>query len=75
MTALLAGLGALLLGIILIIFWWWEFIDLLMGAVPIILLLGGALAAYLGFEEIKEGDLCYPRLITGAGYHGYPVLV
>ena len=25
-----------------------------MGAVPVILLLGGALAAYLGFEEIKD---------------------
>ena len=54
MAALAGGIAALVLGIIGIIFWWREFVDLLMGAVPVILLLGGALAAYLGFEEIKD---------------------
>jgi uncharacterized protein YlxW (UPF0749 family) len=54
MTALAGGLGALILGLIGIIAWWSEFIDLLMGSVPLILVLGGALAAYLGYEEIKD---------------------
>jgi hypothetical protein len=54
MTALAGGLGALILGIIGIIAWWGEFVDLLMGSVPLILVLGGALAAYLGYEEIKD---------------------
>jgi hypothetical protein len=54
MAALAGGLGALVLGIIGIIIWWGEFLDILMGGVPVIFILGGALAAYLGFEEIKD---------------------
>ena len=54
MVALAGGLAAVILGIIGLIVWWGEFIDLLMGGIPIILILGGALAAYLGFEEIKD---------------------
>ena len=54
--ALLAGVGSLALGIILIVFFWGEFVDLLQGGIPIMLILGGALAAYLGFEEMKEKD-------------------
>lgn len=52
--ALAGGLIALILGIVGIIVWWGHFIELLMGAVPVILLLGGALATYLGIEEIKD---------------------
>ena len=54
MMALLAGVGSLALGIILIVFFWGEFVDLLQGGIPIMLILGGSLAAYLGFEEMKE---------------------
>ena len=54
MAALVGGIGALVLGIKLIIVWRGEFIDLLMGGIPIMLVLGGALAGYLGFEEIKD---------------------
>jgi hypothetical protein len=54
MVAFGGGLAALVLGIIGIIIWWGPFLQLLTGAVPIILILGGALAAYLGFEEIKD---------------------
>ena len=54
MAALAGGIAALVLGIIGIIIWWGEFIDILLGGVPVILILGGALAAYLGFEEIKD---------------------
>ena len=54
MAALAGGLVALVLGIIGIITWWQEFLDLLLGGVPVMLILGGALAAYLGFEEIRD---------------------
>jgi len=54
MTALLGGIVALVLGLIGIIFWWGDFLDILRGSVPLILLLGGALAAYLGIEELKD---------------------
>ena len=54
MMALLGGLLALILGIIGIIFWWGYFIKALMAGVPVMLILGGALATYLGIEEIKD---------------------
>lgn len=54
MAALAGGLAALVLGIIGVVIWWSHFLSLLMGGVPIMLILGGALAAYLGFEEIKD---------------------
>lgn len=52
--ALAGGLVSLILGIIGLIVWWGYFVDILMGAVPAILILGGALAAYLGIEELKD---------------------
>ena len=54
MMALVGGLVALFLGILGIIFFWGSFLQLLAGAVPAMLILGGALAAYLGIEEIKD---------------------
>jgi uncharacterized membrane protein YqjE len=54
MMALAGGLIALILGIIGIIVWWGYFLKALMAGVPIMLLLGGALATYLGIEEMKD---------------------
>jgi len=54
MMALVGGLIALILGIIGIIVWWGYFLKALMAGVPVVLLLGGALATYLGIEEIKD---------------------
>lgn len=54
MAALAGGLAAFVLGIIGIIYWGVEFFALLKGGIPVMLILGGALAAYLGFEEIKD---------------------
>ena len=54
MAALAGGLAALILGVIGVVIWWSHFLSLLMGGVPIMLTLGGALAAYLGFEELKD---------------------
>ena len=54
MTALVGGLVAVALGLIGLGMWWREFLSLLAGGLPLILLLGGALAVYLGFEETKD---------------------
>ena len=54
MMSLAGGIIALILGIIGIIAWWGYFIKALMAALPVMFILGGALAAYLGFEEIKD---------------------
>ena len=54
MTALIGGIGGLVLGIILLVVWWNHFLMLLGGAIPLVLILGGALATYLGVEEYKD---------------------
>ena len=54
MAVFAGGLAAVVLGIIGIIAWWNQFILILMGSIPAMLILGGGLAAYLGFEEIKD---------------------
>lgn len=54
MTALAGGLGAVILGIIGMTLWYKQFLTLLAGGIPLLLLLGGALAVYLGFEEAKD---------------------
>ena len=54
MMALAGGLIALILGIIGIIAWWPYFVKALAAGIPVVLLLGGALATYLGIEELKD---------------------
>ena len=54
MAALLGGLAALILGIIGIIYWFGYFVKALQAGVPAMLILGGALATYLGIEELKD---------------------
>jgi cell division protein FtsB len=54
MTALIGGLVAVALGLIGLGMWFDAFLTLLKGGIPLLLLLGGALAVYLGFEEAKD---------------------
>ena len=54
MKTLIGGAVAAVLGIIGLSVWWKPFLQLLAGAVPATLLLGGGLAVYLGFDELKD---------------------
>jgi hypothetical protein len=54
MKTLIGGAVAILLGVIGLSVWLSEFLQILVGAVPIMLLLGGGLALYLGFDELKD---------------------
>ena len=54
MKTLIGGAAAAVLGIIGMVVWWLEFLNLLAGALPFALLSGGALAIYLGFDELKD---------------------
>ncbi len=54
MAALAGGIIAVILGIIGLFVWWADFLLILKGTLPILFILGGALAAYLGYEEIKD---------------------
>ena len=54
MAALFGGLVSLVLGIIGIIIWWGYFVKALAAGIPALLILGGALATYLGIEEWKD---------------------
>ena len=54
MISLFGGIIALILGIIFIIIWFGFFVKGLMAVLPAMFILGGALATYLGIEELKE---------------------
>lgn len=54
MKTLIGGAIAAVLGIIGITAWHNEFLMVLAGVIPVMLLLGGALALYLGFDELKD---------------------
>jgi len=54
MTALFGGIVALVLGVVLLLEWWQSFLHILQGSIPVLLLAGGALATYLGVEELRE---------------------
>jgi len=54
MKTLVGGIIAAVLGIIGLSIWFVEFLQILAGAIPIMLLLGGALACYLGYDELKD---------------------
>ncbi len=57
MKILISGIVALVIGFIGLIAWWGDFIKILRGVVPIILVFGGALAVYLGIEDIKTASV------------------
>lgn len=54
MKTLIGGAIAALLGVVGLAVWFSEFLALLAGCIPPVLLLGGGLALYLGFDELKD---------------------
>ena len=54
MQVLIGGVVAAVLGLIGLIAWWKPFLMILQGGIPIALLLGGALAIYVGYDEMKD---------------------
>ena len=56
MVTLVGGIIALILGLLGLVYWWDPFIILLQAGIPLALILGGALATYLGIEEWKDSQ-------------------
>jgi hypothetical protein len=54
MTSFLGGIIALILGIVFLVKWFGFFLMFLKATLPILFILGGILATYLGAEEIKD---------------------
>ena len=54
MKTLIGGAIAAVLGVIGLAVFFDEFFQLLAGVIPAMLLLGGGLALYLGFDELKD---------------------
>jgi hypothetical protein len=54
MKTLIGGAIAVLLGVVGLAVWFDDFLTLLAGCIPPVLLLGGGLALYLGFDELKD---------------------
>ena len=54
MNTLIGGVIAAVLGLIGIVAWFPQFLTVVAGTIPIMLLLGGGLAIYLGVDELKD---------------------
>ena len=54
MSLLIGGAVAVIIGLIGLILWWVDFLIILKGGIPIILILGGVLGVYIGLDEIQD---------------------
>lgn len=54
MSLLMGGAVSSVLGLIGLIFWWGDFIIILKGGIPVLLLIGGILAVYVGIDDIQD---------------------
>jgi len=54
MSLLISGIVSVILGVIGFSIWWNEFAIILKGGVPIMLILGGILAIYVGFDAMQD---------------------
>ncbi len=52
--SLLIGAIVAVVGVILLIAWWYEFLFMLRGALPVLLILGGGIAVAAGLSELKD---------------------
>ncbi len=60
MKVFVGGVAAAFLGFLGIIIWYDAVFRFIGGAIPLVLLLGGLMAAYLGYDEVKE-KLPFPK--------------
>ncbi len=60
MKVFVGGVAAAFLGFLGILIWYDSVFRFIGGAIPLILLLGGLMAAYLGYDEVKE-KLPFPK--------------
>jgi len=54
MSLLIGGAVSVVVGFIGLFFWWDAFFTILKGGIPIVLLIGGILAVYIGLDEIQD---------------------
>ena len=54
MKVFVGGVVAAFLGLLGILIWYDAVFKIILGAIPLILLLGGLMAAYLGYDEVKD---------------------
>jgi len=54
MSLLISGIVSVTLGVIGFTQWWNEFVTILKGGVPIMLILGGILAVYVGLDAMQD---------------------
>lgn len=54
MSLIIGGAVSAILGLFGLIFWWSNFIALAKGALPLLLLVGGAIALYVGYDDIQK---------------------
>jgi hypothetical protein len=52
--SLLIGAVVTFIGLILLVAWWYELLFVLRGVIPLMLILGGAIAVIAGFSELKD---------------------
>jgi len=60
MKVFVGGVAAAFLGFLGIIIWYDAVFRFIGGAIPLVLLMGGLMAAYLGYDEVKE-KLPFPK--------------
>ena len=60
MKVFVGGCAAAFLGFVAMLIWFKEVFAFIGGAIPLVLLLGGLMAAYLGYDEVKE-KLPFPK--------------
>ena len=54
MSLFIGGIVSVILGVIGFAFWWNAFIIILEGGIPILLILGGILAVYVGLDSMQD---------------------
>lgn len=54
MQVMIGGAIAAVIGFLGVVIFWSSFLTLLAGGIPIALLLGGALAIYVGYDEVRD---------------------